>query len=65
VPPDGMLRGTAGVKGYISEARNTGRQEVSKDGAKIAPSILAANFADLGTQVCEAERAGPIGSTST
>jgi ribulose-phosphate 3-epimerase len=58
VPPDGNLRCTAGVKEYVPETRNTGRREVSKDGAKIAPSILAADFADLGTQVGEAERAG-------
>ena len=33
--------------------------------SKLAPSILAADFARLGEQVGEAERRGPTGSMST
>ena len=33
-------------------------QEMHKDALKLAPSILAADFARLGEQVAEAERAG-------
>src|SRR5277367_2944387 len=35
-----------------------GRQEMERDAARLAPSILAADFARLGEQVAEAEQAG-------
>jgi ribulose-phosphate 3-epimerase len=38
--------------------RTDRRQELDKDAIKVAPSILAADFARLGEQVAEAEHAG-------
>jgi ribulose-phosphate 3-epimerase len=38
-------------------SRETG-QEIGRDVVKLAPSILAADFARLGEQVIEAEKAG-------
>ena len=40
-------------------------RNMTTDAVKLAPSILAADFARLGEQVAEAERAAPTGSTST
>ena len=38
--------------------------EVPKGAVKLAPSILAADFARLGEQVAQAEQAGPTASMS-
>jgi ribulose-phosphate 3-epimerase len=46
------------LKRFAFEADYNGSAAVNKDGPKIAPSILAADFARLGDQVAEAERAG-------
>jgi len=58
VPRDGIFPSTVLLKRYVAEDENGGGLETHKDGRKIAPSILAADFARLGVQVGEAERAG-------
>jgi ribulose-phosphate 3-epimerase len=55
---DGIFPSSVLLKRYVAEDENGGGLETHKDGAKIAPSILAADFARLGAQVGEAERAG-------
>jgi ribulose-phosphate 3-epimerase len=42
----------------VTRGRNGERPEIGSDAVKIAPSILAADFARLGEQVGEAQRAG-------
>jgi ribulose-phosphate 3-epimerase len=58
VPPDWVISARAFGDGPFVEGRSSGALERNIDGAKIAPSILAADFARLGKQVGEAERAG-------
>jgi ribulose-phosphate 3-epimerase len=58
VPRDGIFPSSVLLKRYVAEHENGGGLETHKDGGKIAPSILAADFARLGAQVGEAERAG-------
>jgi ribulose-phosphate 3-epimerase len=58
VPRDGIFPSSVLLKRYVAEEEIGGGQETYKDGEKIAPSILAADFARLGVQVGEAERAG-------
>ena len=43
----------------------SGQKTGSRDVVKLAPSILAADFALLGQQVAEAEQGVPTGSMST
>ena len=58
MPRDGIFPSSVLLKRYVAEDENGGGLETHKDGGKIAPSILAADFARLGDQVAEAERAG-------
>jgi len=58
VPRDGIFPSSVLLKRYVAEDENGGGLETHKDAGKIAPSILAADFARLGDQVAEAERAG-------
>jgi ribulose-phosphate 3-epimerase len=46
------------LKRYVDEIENGAGPQTHENGGKIAPSILAADFARLGEQVGEAERAG-------
>jgi ribulose-phosphate 3-epimerase len=57
VPRDGIFPSSILLKRFVAEAEGGG-PETHKNGGKIAPSILAADFARLGEQVGEAERAG-------
>jgi ribulose-phosphate 3-epimerase len=58
VPPDGILRASALGGGPFQEIGNHRSRKTERDGEKIAPSILAADFARLGEQVDEAGKAG-------
>ena len=58
MPRDGIFPSSILLKRYVAEDENGGGLETHKDGGKIATSILAADFARLGAQVAEAERAG-------
>jgi ribulose-phosphate 3-epimerase len=58
VPRDGMFPSSVLLKRYVAEIENGAGPETHKNSRKIAPSILAADFARLGEQVGEAERAG-------
>jgi ribulose-phosphate 3-epimerase len=62
VPRDGIFPSLTLLKRYAFEADYNGSPAINKmankDDAKIAPSILAADFALLGYQVNEAARAG-------
>jgi ribulose-phosphate 3-epimerase len=58
VPRDGIFPSIAMLKRFALDEDHDGALEINRDGGKIAPSILAANFARLGDQVNEAERAG-------
>jgi ribulose-phosphate 3-epimerase len=58
VPLEGVLRSAARVRAFPSIVPAKRMIKTDKDEAKIAPSILAADFARLGMQICEAERAG-------
>ena len=58
MPRDGIFPSSVLLKRYVAEDENGGGLETHKDGGKIAPSILAADFARLGAQVAETERAG-------
>ena len=58
MPRDGIFPSSVLLKRYVAEDESGGGLETHKDGGKIAPSILAADFARLGAQVEEAERAG-------
>ena len=55
---DWIISTSAFGDGPFHEARSSGALEMNIDRAKIAPSILAADFARLGEQVGEAEGAG-------
>jgi len=57
VPRDGALSASAS-NGPFHQVRSSSALKTNIDGAKIAPSILAADFARLGEQVREAESAG-------
>ncbi|HEX4751016.1 MAG TPA: ribulose-phosphate 3-epimerase [Bryobacteraceae bacterium] len=58
MPRDGILRASAFSDKPFQEIRSRKGTGINRDGGKIAPSILAADFACLGAQVGEAERAG-------
>jgi ribulose-phosphate 3-epimerase len=58
VPRDGIFPSSVLLKRYVAEIENGAGPETHKNARKIAPSILAADFARLGEQVGEAERAG-------
>ena len=58
MPRSGIFPSLTLLKRFAFEADYNGSAAVNKDGPKIAPSILAADFARLGDQVAEAERAG-------
>ncbi len=58
MPRDGIFPSSVLLKRYVAEIENGAGAEAHKDARKIAPSILAADFARLGEQVGEAERAG-------
>ena len=58
MPHDGIFPSSVLLKRYVAEDENGGGLETHEHGGKIAPSILAADFARLGAQVGEAERAG-------
>ncbi len=58
MPRDGIFPSLTLLKRFAFEADYNGGPAINKDGAKIAPSILAADFATLGAQIGEAERAG-------
>jgi ribulose-phosphate 3-epimerase len=58
VRPDWIISTSAFGDGPFVEGRSSAALERNIDGAKIAPSILAADFARLGEQVGEAESAG-------
>jgi len=53
VPREGILRSRASLNHVVANAGKGGSPEI-----KIAPSVLAADVAQLGTQVGEAERSG-------
>jgi ribulose-phosphate 3-epimerase len=57
VPRDGIFPSSVLLKRYVAEIENGAGAETHENGEKIAPSILAADFARLGEQVGEAERA--------
>jgi ribulose-phosphate 3-epimerase len=57
VPLDGIFPSNVLLKRYVAEIENSASPETHKNAPKIAPSILAADFARLGEQVSEAERA--------
>lgn len=57
MPRDGIFPSSVLLKRYVAEAENDASPEAHENGGKIAPSILAADFARLGEQVSEAERA--------
>jgi ribulose-phosphate 3-epimerase len=58
VPRDEIFPSSVLLKRYVAADEGGGGQETHKEGARIAPSILAADFARLGEQVSEAELAG-------
>jgi ribulose-phosphate 3-epimerase len=58
VPRDGIFPSSVLLKRYVAEIENGAGADTHENGEKIAPSILAADFARLGEQVGEAERAG-------
>ena len=57
MPRDGIFPSSILLKRFVAEAEGGG-PETHKNVGKIAPSILAADFARLGEQVSESERAG-------
>lgn len=57
-PHDGMFPSAALLKRFALDAETNSGPDINRDRGKIAPSILAADFACLGAQVGEAERAG-------
>jgi pentose-5-phosphate-3-epimerase len=58
VPSEGILRTATWMRAWPSNVLAKQISNTGKDAVKIAPSILAADFARLGIQVGEAERAG-------
>ena len=58
MPSEGILRTAASIRAWPSNGLAKQISRRPKDGVKIAPSILAADFARLGIQVGEAGRAG-------
>ena len=58
MPRDGIFPSSVLLRRYVAEIENGAGPEAHANGGKIAPSILAADFARLGEQVGEAELAG-------
>lgn len=61
MPRDGILRASAFGDGPFQEIGSSKGSGINRDSGKIVPLILAADFARLGPQVGDAERAGADG----